>query len=57
MVSTACSVALTAVDVFLGDRGKRQAGPQSARSGLRLVHEGFDTLDLKDAKALLEGLA
>ena len=25
MVSTACSVALTAVDVLLGDRGKRQA--------------------------------
>jgi hypothetical protein len=46
MVSTACSVPLTAVDVFLGDRGKRQAGPPSARSGGRLV-----------AKVLLDELA
>ena len=45
MVSTACSVALTAVDVLLGDRGKRQAS------------EGFETVDLREAEALLQELA
>jgi hypothetical protein len=36
------------------------ARPKSARtadSGSRLVHEGFDMRDLKEAKALLEELA
>ena len=31
--------------------------PANSRSGLRLVHRGFDTRDLKEAKALLDGLA
>ena len=37
----------------------RQAGrgSRTSRSGLRLFTEGFDTLDLKEAKALLEELA
>ena len=33
------------------------ASSRTSRSDLRLVHEGFDTLDLKEAKALLEELA
>jgi predicted ATPase len=56
MVSTACSVALTAVDVLLGDR----ASVKQARDLLAPVYgwftEGFDTLDLKEAKALLDEL-
>ena len=35
---------------------KRDGGPRSARSGLRLAHRRFDTLDLKEAKALLDEL-
>ena len=31
-------------------------GPRPARAGLRLVHRGFDTPDLKEAKALLDEL-
>jgi hypothetical protein len=32
-------------------------GPRFARADLRLVTEGFDTADLKNAKALLDELA
>ena len=38
------------------DQGKVQASARTARSGIRLVHRGFDTRDLKEAKALLEEL-
>ena len=37
--------------------GQAAASSRTACSGLRLVHGGFDTLDLKEAKALLEELA
>ena len=37
--------------------GQGAASARTARSGLRLVYEGFDTRDLKEAKALLEELA
>ena len=36
---------------------RRAAEARSSRAGLRLVHEGFETLDLKEAKALLDELA
>jgi hypothetical protein len=38
------------------DQGK-MTGARTAGSGLWLVYGGFDTLDLKEAKALLEELA
>jgi predicted ATPase len=39
------------------DQGKRdEARSRSSRSSLRLVSEGFDTLDLKEAKTWLEQL-
>ena len=38
------------------DQGKGAASARTARSGLRVVHEGFDTRDLKEAKALLDEL-
>jgi hypothetical protein len=34
----------------------RRCGARTAASGVRVVHEGFDTLDLKEAKALLNSL-
>ena len=36
--------------------GQTAASSRTARSGLWLVYEGFDTLDLKEAKALLDEL-
>ena len=36
--------------------GQARSCSRSARSGIRLVHRGFDTLDLKAAKALLDEL-
>jgi hypothetical protein len=41
----------------LARAGQTAASSRTARSGLRLVPEGFDTLDLKEAKALLDELA
>jgi predicted ATPase len=38
------------------DQGKLQQAREFARSSLRLVHEGFDTRDLREAKALLDEL-
>jgi len=37
--------------------GQATARSRTARSGLQLVHRSFDTLDLKEAKALLETLS
>ena len=37
--------------------GQAAASARTARSGLRWFTEAFDTLDLKEAKALLEELA
>jgi hypothetical protein len=37
--------------------GETCRGVRSARGGLRRFTEGFDTADLKDAKALLDELA
>jgi hypothetical protein len=39
------------------DQAKVAAGPRTARSGLRVFTEGFDTIDLKETKALLNDLA
>ena len=39
------------------DQGKQRRRPTTSRSGLRLVHRGFDTRDLKEARALLDELA
>src|ERR1700747_1372948 len=63
----ACSRASTAGEVLGAACGyehdaavarPREAGrgPRTSRPGLRLVHRGFDTLDLKQAKALLDEL-
>ena len=39
------------------DQGKRAEARDLPASGLRLVHRGFDTLDLKQDKTLLTELA
>ena len=36
--------------------GQPQGRPRRSGSGLRLVHQGFDTLDLREAKTLLDEL-
>jgi tetratricopeptide (TPR) repeat protein len=40
----------------LARSGQAARGSRTSRSGLRLVHQGFDTLDLKETKALLDEL-
>jgi hypothetical protein len=50
----------TAEEIKLAYKAKVKQGARSPRtvgSGLRVVHGGFDTRDLKEAKALLDGLA
>jgi hypothetical protein len=44
-------------DVPLAFPGQGAASSRTVGSGVRVVHGGFDTRDLKEAKALLEALA
>ena len=48
--------ATTSFARLLAKQGRRDAARHDARGHLRLVHQGFDTADLKGAKALLEQL-